>query len=465
MKKKILLSFIVNCLVFAVLANALAQPSSAQKKKDLRQAQKLTAEGNKALAAKNYRLAVDKYAQAIVAAPNAAEAHYGKAIAHNNLQELDAALAEFNLASENNYDKPLNIYKLRWSLNLQKQNMDAALDDLRKGLQLDPNDLAMNAALGDISRDRKDYQTALAAYQKIVEANQASGDVYFYIAQSQQNLGNHQEQRTSAAEAIKRGTKFVGEAHFLIGESYQKERKFDEALAAYQQSLAAKDDPAVHRAIASIYRSQSRFNDAITSLRKLLKDSPQDGGIYTELSRYYSLADRHKEAIQAAQAAIKFLPDQSAAYTNLCRAYNDSDQPLLAISACNKALQISPNDGETNFYLGRAYQQTEKKSEADKYYPKAVAALEQDMVKNPDSYEGYYLLGNAYTSTANYDKAVEAYKKSLDLSPRFTKARYNLGAIYKFQEKNDLALEQYNALLDLDKDYAARLKVVIDKKN
>jgi tetratricopeptide (TPR) repeat protein len=464
MRKKLLLNVIISCLIFSAFA-AFAQPAKAQKKKDLRQAEKLTAEGNKALTAKNYRLAVDKFAQAIVAAPNVAAAHYGKGVAHNSLQEYDAALAELNLASANNYDKPAEIYKLRWSLNLQKQNTDAALDDLRKALELTPDDVMMNTALGDISREKKDYQTALAAYQKLAQMNQANGDVYYYIAQSQQNLGNLKEQAMSAAEAVKRGTKYAAEAYSLIGDSYQKERKFDEALAAYQQSLNAKEDPAIYRAMANIYRSQSRFNDAIASLRKLLKDSPQDGGIYTELSRYYSLADRHKEAIQAAQAAIKFLPDQSDAYTNLCRAYNDSEQYLLAITACNKALQLSPNDGETNFYLGFAYQKAEKKADADKYYPKAVAALEEETAKNPAFYEGFYLLGNAYTSTASYDKAVEAYKKSLDLSPRFIKARYNLGSIYNYQNKKDLALEQYNALLNLDKDYAARLKAVIDKKN
>jgi tetratricopeptide (TPR) repeat protein len=465
MTKKILLTFFANCLLFASFS-ALAPPAAnAQGKKDLRQARKLTNEGNRAFAQKNYRLAVDKYAQALVAAPNLAEAHFWKGYAHNYLQEYDAALAELNLAAENNFEKPLEIYKLRWSLNLQKRSMDAALDDVRKGLKLDPNNLAMNMALGEISRERKDYQTALTAYQKIAQANQATGDVYYFIAQSYQNLGNTQEQITNAAEAINRGTKYVGEAYFLKGDGYQKERKFDEALIAYQQSLASKDDPAAHRAMANIYRSKSRFNDAITTLRKLLRDSPQDGGIYTELSRYYSLADRHKEAIQAAQAAIRFLPEQSDAYTNLCRAYNDSEQYSLAVGSCNKALQLSPNDGETNFYLGRAYQKTDRKADADKYYPKAVTALEEEMTKKPEFYEGFYLLGNAYTSTANYDKAIEAYKKSLELSPRFTKARYNLGAIYKFQEKQELALEQYNALLELDKNLAAKLKDVIDKKN
>lgn len=464
MTKKILLSLITNCLLFAAFA-ALAPEINAQSKKDLRQARKFTDEGNRAFAGRNYRLAVDKYAQALVAAPNFAEAHFWKGYAHNYLQEFDAALAEFNLASANNFDKPLEIYKLRWTLNLQKQNTDAALEDVRKGLQLDPDNLTMNLALGDISRERKDYQTALAAYQKIVQANQASGDVYYFIALSQQNLGNLQEQRTSADAAIKKGTKYVGEAYFLVGDAYHKERKFEEALAAYQQSLASKDDPTVYRAMANIYRNQSRFNEAITVLRKLLRNSPQDGGIYTELSRYYSLADRHKEATQAAQAAISFLPDQSAAYTNLCRAYNDSEEFSLAIGSCNKALQLAPDDGETNFYLGRAYEKTGRKAEADKYYPKAVAALEDEMRKNPEFYEGFYLLGNAYTSTASYDKAVEAYKKSLELSPRFTKARYNLGSIYMFQEKKDLAVEQYNSLLELDKDLAAKLKQVIDKKN
>ncbi len=464
MTKKILLKFITSSLLMTAFF-ALTVEINAQNKKDLRKAQKLTADGGKAFVAKNFRLAIDKYAEAIVAVPNYAEAHFWKGYAHYYLNEYDQALTEVNLAAGQNYDKPLEIYKLRWFLNYQKNNYDEALADVRRGLQIEPNNFTMLIALGDISRTKKDYQTALAAYKKAAQINQTSGDILYFTAESAAGAGDAQEQGTAAAAAIKKGTKYVGEAYYLVGDSLQKSGKTKEALEAYQQALASKDNIYnVYRAMADIYRNQSRYKEAIDISLKGLRFFPNDGNINTDLSWYYSLDNSHFKAIQAAQSAIGVLPEQSLAYTNLCRAYNDTKQFPLAINACNKALEISPNDGETNFYLGFAYASTNKPNEAAKYYQKAVKGLEEFTRNNPEYSDGFYLLGNAYTSNSEYKKAVDAYKKCLELSPRFSKARYNLGSLYKFLKEDDLARQQYTALLDLDANLAAKLKEVIDKK-
>lgn len=464
MTKNILLKFFTWCLLITAFS-VFTVEIGAQNKKDLRKAQKLTADGSKAFVAKNYRLAIDKYAEAIVTVPNYAEAHFWKGYAHYYLNEYDQALTEINLAATQNYNKPLEIYKVRWFLHYKKNNYDEALADVQKGLQLDPNNLTLLVALGDVSRAKKDYRTALAAYKKASQINQMSGDILYYIAESAAGAGDTQEQGTAAAAAIKRGTKYVGEAYYLVGDSLQKSGKTSEALEAYQQALASKDEIYnVYRAMSDIYRNQSRYKEAIDISLKGLRFFPNDGNINTDLSWYYSLDGSHFKAIQAAQAAISALPEQSLAYTNLCRAYNDTKQFALAISACNKALQISPNDGETNFYLGYAYTSTNKPNEAAKYYPKAVKGLEEFTRDNPDYSDGFYLLGNAYTSNKEFKKAVDAYKKCLELSPRFAKARYNLGSLYDFLKEDSRAREQYTILLGLDPILAASLKEIIDKK-
>ncbi|MGI8885116.1 MAG: tetratricopeptide repeat protein [Pyrinomonadaceae bacterium] len=465
MRKKITSKFVTTSLLIAAFF-ALTVGINAQNKKDLRKAQKLTTDGSKAFVVKNYRLAIDKYAEAIVAVPNYAEAHFWKGYAHYYLNEYDQALTEINLAAGQNYNKPLEIYKLRWFLNYQKNSYDEALADVQKGLQLEPNNLTLLVALGDISRAKKDYRTALDAYKKASQMTQVSGDILYFIADSAQGTGDVQEQGTSAAAAIKKGTKYVGESYYLLGDSLQKSGKTKEALEAYQQALASKDDIYnVYRAMSGIYGSQNRYKEAIAISNKGLNFFPNDGNINTDLSWYYSLDNSPFKAIQAAEAAIKVLPEESLAYTNLCRAYNDTKQYALAITSCNKALEISPNDGETNFYLGFAYASTNKPNEATKYYQKSVKGLEEFTRENPDYSDGFYLLGNAYTSNSEYENAVKAYTKCLEMSPRFSKARYNLATLYKFLKKDDLALEQYEALVGLDANLAAKLKKeVLDKK-
>lgn len=438
---------------------------NAQKPKQLKQAKKLLEEGDKLFNQKNYRGAIEKYAQSIIIAPNLPESHFWKGYAHYYLSEYDEALKEINSSEDLNFNKPIEIYKIRWYLNYQRKDLDAAYQDVQKGLQGEPGNLTLLMASGDINRAKGNFREALSAYERAVQINPNSGDLYYLIAISHSNMGNLNEQGVAAAEAIQKGTKFIGESYALLGESLQRVKKYNEATEAYQRSLTAKEDNyAVYRSLADIYRSQGRYQEAIDISRKGLRIFPNDGNIYTDLSWYYSLANRHEDAIQAAQAAIRFLPDQSLGYTNLCRAYNDTKQYQLAIGACNKALQINPNDGETNFYLGRAYDFIGKPLDATKYYDKAVNGLVEFTRNNPDYSDGYYLLGNAYFADNQPVKAIEAYQKCLELSPKFAKARFNLGFIYISRKDKASATEQYNALLNLDKDLAARLKTEIDKK-
>lgn len=436
----------------------------AQSKKDQKKARQLVEQGQKLYRQKNYRNALDKYAEAVTLDPNNPDARFGKGAAHYELDENEQAFTEFDAALKNGYKKPLDIYLVRWRLNYAKKDYDAALADLKAGLALDPGNVDFQLGLGDISFARNEYRDAIDAYQKVALKVPNSADVYLNIAKAQANLGDTLGQTTSAAEAVRLRTRFLGEAFFLLGDGYQKQRKFDEALDAYQKAISAKPDTfAAYLGIAEIYRVQGRYNESIEISRRALRVFPNNGEIYTALGWYYSLADKHEEAVEASKAGTTLLPNQPTAYTNLCRAYNDVKKPELAVNACNTALRLNPNDGETLFYLARANDLIGKTSEATKLYSRAVAGLVDYTSKNPDYSDGFYLLGNAYFADNKRDKAIESYSKALELSPRFSKARYNLGIIQILEKNKTAALQQYTALLEIDKGLAEKLKVEIDK--
>lgn len=462
--KKIYIGFISFCLLFTVFsvftANVAAQP-----KKDIRKAKNLKDDGDKAFRQKNYKIAVEKYAESIVLVPNVAEPHFWKGYAHYYLNEYDQALTEVNAAEKLNFNKPIEIYKIRYFLNLKKENFSDAEVDINKVLSVEPNNFEFLIASGDVNFAKKDYRSALNAYKKALPAKPNNGDLLYLIAACHFNLGEISEQGIAADKSIKNGTKYIGEAFALLGDSHQKSKKYPEAIEAYKQAINSKQDNyAVYRSLADIYRTQSRFDDAIKISKDGLRIYPNDGNFYTDLSWYYSLANRHQDAIDAAKAAITFLPNQSLAYTNICRAYNDTAQYSLAVNSCTKALQLNPNDGETYFYLGRAYQYLGKNADAAKAYDKSVDGLIEFTKQNPDYSDGYYLLGNAYLANSNFVKAGESYLKCLSISPRFAKARYNLGLVYVLKKEKSSATDQYNALLNLDKDLAGKLKAEIDKK-
>ena len=452
-------------ILFALFAIIVAAQgvADAQSKKDIRISKQLVADANKDFSRKNYRAAIDKYSQATTLDPKNAAAHFWKGYAHYYLKETDQALAALDLAASGGFS-PAEIYKIRWYLNYEKKNYDAALSDVSAALKVEPLNMMLLRGAGDINYDKGNFPDALTAYQKAALGAPNDGDLFYRIAKVKQSLGDSVGQEKAAEEAIAKRTQSLADANFVLGDAYQKQRKMPEAAAAFRRALDAKPDVyAAYRNLAEIYRGENRYDDAIEISKRGLRQFPLDGNIYTDLSWYYSLAGKIEEAVQAAQAGVKILPKQYLAYTNLCRAYNDVKKPEMAIRECNNALKLNPNDGETHFYLGRAYDLTGKSAEATRNYDRAVAGLLETTKSNPELSDGFYLLGNAYFADNQRDKAIEAYKRCLELSPKFVKARYNMGIIQVLQKNKPGAVEQYNSLLSMDQSLAGKLKAEIDK--
>lgn len=460
MMKKRVVAFITFLLLLTAFS-AFHSEAQAQPRKVNKKAEKLAREGNQLFNKKDYRGAINKYAEAISLAPNYSYAHFWKGYAHYYLNEFDQALYDLNAAYDHGHT-PLDVYKIRWFINFQKGNYDAAFRDAQEGARLEPNNINFQKGLAASYLGKKDYRNALTAYKKVAAIEPNNADVSFYIAEAHYNLGETAEQGFAALDAIKKGTQFPGEAWFYVADALQKGKKIEESIEAYERSIIA--NPKLYGSynnLSELYRVKGRYDKAIETIEKATRVYPKDSTLFVNQSWYYSLSDQHPKAIAAAQKAIELDQSNSMGYTNLCRAYNDIELYQQAIQSCNKALELNPGDGESNFYLGFAHAKLDKSAVAAGYFKKAVDGLMKFTNENPDYSDGFYLLGNAFYADGQPDKAIEAYKKAIVLSPRFAKARYNLGAVYFSKKEKQLAEEQLNALMEIDTKLAAKLREII----
>lgn len=485
-----------------LLSAMMCLTTPAQSRQDRNRAKNFQDEGDKALRQKDYKVAVDRYGQALQLVADNPYAHFQRGNANyylwldgvkalttlearrkaetngvrqseldsqidlqkkENQQTVESALNEVTIALSQGF-RPLEVHRLRGFIFYDQKNYDAALDEIRKGLVIAPKDLHFLKNLGEVQLARNANADALVALREAIQAAPNDADIYYNMARAHFALRDVKAQQTSAETALAKGTRFPGEAFYLLGDAHRKQRNAAGAIDALQKAINAKPDLyQAYRDLADVYRSENRFTDAIDISRKALTVFRLDGNIYTDLGWYYSLADRPEDAVAAAKAGIQLLPNQYVAYTNLCRAYNETKQYDLAIQACNTALRLQPGDGETYFYLGRALNLTDKTTEATRYYGLAVKGLEDYTQKNPDYSDGWYLLGNAYFADNQREKAIEAFLKCLGLSPKFAKARYNLGIVYTRRNNKPGAQEQYARLTTLDPRLAQALKAEIDK--
>ncbi len=466
MKKKIYTGLftyfliLIGCTAF-IVSEAHAQSKDKDKGKQAKptdKAKKLLAEGNKLFAKKDYRAAVNKYAEAIVISPSYAEAHYWKGYAHYYLNEFNESAEELDTAFSQGYNAQ-EIYKIRWVVNFQKQNYDAALSDVEAGLVKDKKNVDFITGRSEILVRKGQYKEAVPALEETIKLNPNNGDLYYFLALSYGKNGDFSKQATNAAEAIKKATKYTGESYTLIGDSMVAANKPTEAIDAYKRALNVNpkmpEDFFIN--VTRFYRSQNLLSEAIDLARLGLKAYPQSSPLLVDLTWYYSLSDRFGEAVGAGEQAIRNAPNSAGAHTNLCRAYNDTKKFPQAIRECNDALKLNPKDGETYFYLALVNKASNKPALADDYFKKAITNLIAYTESNRNDPDGFYLLGNSYYTIGQYKDAIESYKKSIALSPNFMKANYNLGNAYIVNEQMDAAKAQYQILLRLDKAYAAKL--------
>lgn len=469
MKRRIFTVLITFLLLLTVsvavtVSDVHAQKDNKDKNKQTKpndKAKKLLAEGNKLFARKDYRGAVNKYAEAIVISPNYGEAHYWKGYAHYYLNELNEAAEELDTAFSQNHNA-LEIYKIRWVVNFQKQNYNAALSDVEAGLLKDKKNVEFITGRSEILVRKGQYKEAIPALDETIKLSPNNGDLYYFLAISYGKTGDFNKQAVNAGEAIRKATKYTSESYALMGDSMVAAGKPTEAIDAYKKALNVNpkmpEDFFIN--VTRFYRSQNLLNEAIELAQKGLKIYQQSSPLLVDLTWYYSLQDRLPEAVQAGEQAVRNAPNSAGAHTNLCRSYADRKTPedyRKATRECNEALRLNENDGETFFYLGRINEGLNKPALAADYYKKAITNLIKFTEKNPKDPDGFYILGNSYVTTKQYDNAIEAYKKCIALSPNFVRANFNLGVTYILDNQMDGAKNQYQILLKLDKGYAEKL--------
>jgi tetratricopeptide (TPR) repeat protein len=435
----------------------MAQVKPTPTKKQIEQARKLAGEGDKFFRQKSYRMAIDRYQKAALIVQNFPAAYYYKGYSHYSLQEYDQALEDLTTALNQNYPA-IEIYKVRWYLYYLKKDYDNALRDAEEVLKLQPSNSNLLIAMGDIYREKNMDKEAVVSYEKAALLVPDNADLHYYIAYTHAKLGDYVQQGVAALKAIQKGTRYLGDAWYLVGTSFQIEKKYKESADAYERAISAKPElSAAYSNLSQVYQILNQLDAATATLKKGIQANPNDGNLYISLTWVHSLSDRHIEAIGAGKKAINLAPTNYMGYTNLCRAYNDVREYAIAIEICNSALKLNPNDGETNFYLGRSHDFLKKPDIATNYYKKAVPGLVQFTKDNPDYSDGFYLLGNAYFAVNQIPNAILAYKKCLELNPTFSKAIRNIGYMYVLNKDKASAREQYNVLVKLDAKLAAEL--------
>jgi tetratricopeptide (TPR) repeat protein len=130
----------------------------------------------------------------------------------------------------------------------------------------------------------------------------------------------------------------------VYAESMLATRQYDKALPAYEKLFDLKKDPDISIKIGNIYNEQKKYDQAEKAYQQVIADHPTYVQAYINLATLYKLQSRTDNAITAAKNGVKTNPKSVSLYELLVSMTMDKKDSEDYKNAVAKLKELNPSD-------------------------------------------------------------------------------------------------------------------------
>jgi tetratricopeptide (TPR) repeat protein len=446
-------------------ADAEAEKNKAEQEKRKAEFEAFLKQGDALLKDKKYDEAVGVYTQALNmnlendrANAKISEAQKAKADAdaEKNKAEEEKRKAEFEafikqgdgLLKDKKYDEAVGVYTQALNMNLENDKANAKIAEAQKAKA--DAEAAKNQeeeakkkaefdkliAAGDEKLAAKKYDEAITSFNAALAVKYDDTTANARIKAAQDAKQAEEDAQKNKAEAEKKEAEF--KEFIKQGNALLKEKKFDEAIAAYTSALnlgihneeanakiaeaqKAKADADAEKNKAEEEKRKAEFEAFMKQGDGLLKDKKYDEavGVYTQALNMNLENDKANAKIAEAQKAkadaeaAKNQEEEAKKKAEFDKLIAAGDEKLAAkkfdeaITSFNAALAVKYDDTTANARIKAA--QDAKQAEEDAQKNKAEAE------KKEAEFKEFIKQGNALLKEKKFDEAIAAYTSALNL--------------------------------------------------
>jgi tetratricopeptide (TPR) repeat protein len=222
------------------------------------------------------------------------------------------------------------------------------------------------------------------------------------------------------------------EGYALLGLVYTAEKKYTEALSAFQQGLKLNPkSTGIRNDMGNLYVAQGNLDLAEKEFREVVRLNPAD------YDGNYNLAlvlQAKKQPAEAIACLLRIHPQTTASQLSLIRAYLDAGKTAEGLKIAGELSARNKDSVQVHFTLGVLLA-------AEKQLRPAQLQLEQANMLQPKTFEILYNLGQVYVRNAEYPKAELSLKRALNLKPDSPDTLALLAQVYSAQQKPVDALD------------------------
>jgi len=274
--------------------------------------------------------------------------------------------------------------------------------------------------LGNIHFKQRNFEAAIASFEKALERKPDDTFCVINIANSYQMMGQPARAEEFIIDYLKQGFN-DSQLYHLLGTLSFNQKKYDEAIKYYSECLSLNSDSAAsHNALAAIYILKDELRRAEEHIDQAMAINPELTNLHYNLAQLLEKRGEIRKAIDSYLEEIKHSPNHFKASYNVSRLYRMTGNVEGEEKYLKMTIDIAPEFPLAYFYLARIY------LNRGENYEEAIRLVKKGIELKPEPKElplGYFLLADLYSRLNQPLLSAEYARKGQELSRSATNSR------------------------------------------
>jgi superkiller protein 3 len=369
-------------------------------------------------------LAIDNYSKAVEIEPGWLEVHFtmGKLLFRE--RRVNEALAAFKKAAEIDPNNAEAHYEVGNLYYLAKRPQEA-LPELEKAVMLQPKSYQNQLLLAKSQYASRQVSEAVASAERAYEIDPTTDALnllakLYFDSRDTTNLRKSVEAYTKLSQSD--DYQLEGEDYLRWGRALSRLQRYAEAIPKYETFLKADSTQMdVYNEVGGLYLREKRFDEAIAAFDRKINansfelktrsDSTSMARVYFNKGMCYMLKQDYASAVTNLRSGLFLENNFKQAWTWLAQSYSQVDSSEQMKAAYEQVLRLDPTSSEANRQIGVYYL-------VKKNFDGAIAYLKKAVELESNHELSHLWLAQAYHSVAKVPEACAEYKTTLRINSK-----------------------------------------------
>lgn len=230
-----------------------------------------------------------------------------------------------------------------------------------------------------------------------------------------------------------------------IQATYQHNTGFQQ-FAGYRV-IAPLGDPKACYERGTALREQKRFIEALAAFDDAIARKPDYAEAHNSRGIVLASVERLEDSLAAFDLAVGHKPDYAEAYNNRAIVLQDLKRLDAALESFDKALSLQLNNARVHNNRGVVLGELQR-------FDEAIASYDEAIALQPDYAEAYYNRAMALHELKRFDEALASFAQAIALKPDYADAYNNRGVLLQDLKRVDEALADFDRAIALMPDFA-----------